>query len=123
MHFQDVIEAKGLWEYFDGTAIHPVLPAAPTPEQELSLTQWIKEDQSAKALLIHRIPDLTVIQIHGKTSLKDQWDFILKEFSSKGAFAQADLCTQFMESKCPDKGNVCEFLDDLRVKKEELATC
>ena len=27
-----------------------------------------------------------------------------------------------MESKCPDKGNVCEFLDELRVKKEELAT-
>ena len=27
-----------------------------------------------------------------------------------------------MESKCPDKGNVHEFLDDLRVKKEELAT-
>ena len=27
-----------------------------------------------------------------------------------------------MESKCPDKGNVREFLDELRVKKEELAT-
>jgi hypothetical protein len=27
-----------------------------------------------------------------------------------------------MESKCPDKGNVREFLDGLRVKKEELAT-
>ena len=27
-----------------------------------------------------------------------------------------------MDSKCPDKGNVCEFLDDLRVEKEKLAT-
>ena len=27
-----------------------------------------------------------------------------------------------MDSKCPDKGNVREFLDDLRVEKEKLAT-
>jgi hypothetical protein len=27
-----------------------------------------------------------------------------------------------MESKCPDRGNVREFLDALHVKKEELAT-
>ena len=40
----------------------------------------------------------------------------------KGSFAQADLRSHFMESKCPDKGNVREFLDGLRVKKEELVT-
>jgi gag-polypeptide of LTR copia-type len=122
MHFQDAIEAKGLWGYFDGTAVCPVLSTPLKPEEELALTQWIKEDRSAKALLIHRIPDSTLIQIHGKKSLKDQWDLISKEFSSKSAFAQADLHIQFMESKCPDKGNMCEFLDDLRIKKEELAT-
>jgi hypothetical protein len=27
-----------------------------------------------------------------------------------------------MESKCPDRGNIREFLDALHVKKEELAT-
>jgi len=122
MCFQDAIKAKGLWGYFDGTTIHPILPENPTPEQELALTQWIKEDHSVKALLTHCIPDLTLIWVHGKTSLKDRWDLISKEFSSKGAFAQADLRTQFMESKCPDKGNVHEFLDDLCVKKEELTT-
>jgi gag-polypeptide of LTR copia-type/Pol polyprotein, beta-barrel domain len=122
MRFQDAIEAKGLWGYFDGTAVCPVLSKPPKPEEELALTQWIKEDRSAKALLTHRIPDSTLIWIHGKKSLKDQWDLISKEFSSKGAFAQADLRTQFMESKCPDKGNVCEFMDELCLKKEELAT-
>jgi gag-polypeptide of LTR copia-type len=122
MRFQDAIEAKGLWGHFDGTAVCPILSESPKPKEELALTQWIKEDCSAKALLTHRIPDSTLTQIHGKKSLKDRWDLISKEFSSKGAFAQADLRTQFMESKCPDKGNVCEFLDNLRVKKEELAT-
>jgi len=29
---------------------------------------------------------------------------------------------RFLESKCPDKGNVQQFLDELRVKREELAT-
>jgi gag-polypeptide of LTR copia-type/Zinc knuckle len=37
-------------------------------------------------------------------------------------FAQAELCSCFMDSKCSDKGNVHEFLDELRVKKEKLAT-
>jgi gag-polypeptide of LTR copia-type len=122
MRFQDAIEAKGLWGYFDGTAVCPVLSKPPKPEEELALTQWIKEDRSAKALLTHHNPDSTLIRIHGKKSLKDRWDLISKEFSSKGALSQADLRTQFMESKCPDKGNVREFLDELRVKKEELAT-
>jgi hypothetical protein len=35
--------------------------------------------------------------------------------------AQADLRSHFIESRCPDRGNVCEF-HSLRVKKEELAT-
>ena len=93
MHFQDAIETKGLWGYFDGTAICPVLPAAPTPEQELALTQWIKEHRSAKALLTHCISDLTLIHIHGKTCLKDRWNLISKEFSSKGAFSRVDCYT------------------------------
>ena len=33
-----------------------------------------------------------------------------------------DLRTRFLESKCPDKGNVQQFLDELCVKWEELVT-
>ena len=40
----------------------------------------------------------------------------------KGAYAQTDLRARFLESKCPDKGNVRDFLDNLRVKREELAS-
>ena len=44
------------------------------------------------------------------------------EYTEKGAYTQTDLCGRFLESKCPDKGNVREFLDNLRVKREELAS-
>ena len=33
-----------------------------------------------------------------------------------------DLCACFLESKCPEKGNVQEFLDGLCVKREVLAS-
>ena len=36
------------------------------------------------------------------------------------AYAQADLRQQFMDMKCPPRGDVCEFLDELRTKREEL---
>ena len=75
----------------------------------------------AKAFLNHCIPYSTLICIHGKPSLKDRWDLITKEYSMKGAFTQTDLQTHFIESRCPDKGNVCDFLDNLYIKKEVLA--
>ncbi|KAF8532697.1 hypothetical protein JB92DRAFT_2840380, partial [Gautieria morchelliformis] len=57
------------------------------------------------ALLTHQIPDSTVIR-----------ELIVTEFSSNGVFAQADLRTHFMESRCPDRGNVREFLDSLHYR-------
>jgi hypothetical protein len=122
MRFQDAVEAKGLWGHFDGTTTQPAVSNPPTTDEQEALTKWVKDERTAKALLTHRIPDSTLIRVHGKASLKDRWELIVTEFSSKGAFAQADLRTHFMESRCPDRGNVREFLDGLRVKKEELAT-
>ena len=122
MHFEDAIRAKGLWGHFDGSVAMPTVSLPATADEEAALTQWNKDDLSTKALLTHQIPDSTLIRIHGKPLLKDQWDLISKEYTLKGSFAQADLHSHFMESKCPDKGNVQESLDGLRVKKEELAT-
>ena len=52
----------------------------------------------------------------------DRWNLIITEFTQKGAFTQAELHTHFMDLKCPDKGNICKFLDELQVEKEKLAT-
>ena len=55
-------------------------------------------------------------------TVKERWDAITTEYTEKGTFAQTDLCTCFLESKCPEKGNVRQFLDELCIKREELAT-
>jgi hypothetical protein len=56
------------------------------------------------------------------STVKEMWAAIVKEYTSKGMFAQTELRTKFLESRCPEKGNVKDFLDELRAKREELAT-
>jgi len=45
---------------------------------------------------------------------------VVKEYTEKGAYAQTDMRAKFLASRCPEKGNVRDFLDQLRTKKEEL---
>ena len=126
LRFQDAVEAKGYWGHFDGTEPRPVVPAvatttsavptsttttSPTPEE--AAAQWDKDERSAKSLLTQKIPDSAVMRIRNKKTVKERWDAIVAEYTEKGAFAQTDLRTCFLESKCPDKGNVRQFLDEL----------
>jgi len=59
--------------------------------------------------------------IHAKVMVKERWEVVVKEFLKKSAYAQADLRAKFMGMKCLDKANLREFLEGLRLKKEELA--
>ena len=106
--FQDAIEAKGYWGHFNGTEPCPVAAAATssTAEEVAAIAQWDKDEWSAKTLLIQKIPNLALMHIHNKKIIKEWWDAIIIEYMEKGAFAQTDLPTHFLESKCPDKGNV-----------------
>lgn len=54
-------------------------------------------------------------------TVKARWDAIVAEYMEKGAYAQTDLRTEFLAMKCPKRGNVREFLDGLRITREELA--
>ena len=133
LRFQDAVEAKGFWGHFDGTTPRPVAVAISVTATDGTVTtstavdtaavdQWDKDERSAKSLLTQKIPDSTLMRIHAKQSVKDRWSAIVIEYTEKGAYAQTDLRARFLESKCPDKGNVREFLDNLRVKREELAS-
>jgi len=62
------------------------------------------------------------MHIWNKKTVKEQWDAITSEYTEKGAFTQTDLRMHSLKSKCPDKGNVQQFLDELHMKQEELAT-
>jgi hypothetical protein len=136
IRFHDAVEAKGFWGHFDGTTKPPTLgtpaiavtgqtavPATGLSPEEYAteLKQWEKDERSAKALLNQKIPDSTLMRIRLKPSAKERWNAIEREYTEKGAYAQTELRQKFMESKCMDKGNAREFLDSLRVKREELA--
>ena len=102
----------------DGT----ITTTPPSDTQLAAAEKWDKDELSAKSLLTQKIPDSTLMHIHMKRTVKDRWEAIVTEYTEKGAYAQTDLHGRFLESKCPDKGNVQEFLDNLRVKREELAS-
>ena len=57
------------------------------------------------------------MHVHNKRTVLERWESIVTEYMEKGAYTQTDLRGRFLESKCPDKGNVREFLDNLRVKR------
>jgi len=60
------------------------------------------------------------MKIHTKVTVRERWEAVEKEYTEKGAYAQTDLHAKFLASRCPQKGNVREFLAELRMKREEL---
>jgi len=120
--FEDAVKAKGFWRHFDGKADIPTCadPSAPTSAETAAITQWEKDECSAKSLLTQKLPDSTVVMIHSKDTVKERWDAVVSEYSKKSAYAQTDLRAKFLAMRCPDKGNPREFLEGLRVKREEL---
>ncbi|KAG5715707.1 hypothetical protein E4T56_gene198 [Termitomyces sp. T112] len=99
--FSTAIKSKGKWSHFDGSEPHP----SPSPDDKAT------ED-----------PDLAVMKLHCHKTVAEAWAALTKEYTQKGTFTQTQLCTEFLGMRCPDKGDVCAFLDSLQVKKEELAS-
>jgi gag-polypeptide of LTR copia-type/Zinc knuckle len=124
VQFRDAVEAKGFWGHFDGSEACPVPvnEQEPTNEETANINQWKKNERSAKSLLTQKLPDSALMRVHMKPTVKARWDAISTEYTEKGAFAQTEMRAKFLGMKCPEKGNVRDFLDALRVKKEELAT-
>ena len=96
--------------------------ATATAEDAAILAQWDWDKRSVKSLLTQKLPDSALMHICKAKTVKERWDVISIEYTEKGTFAQTDLCTRFLESKCPEKGNIQQFLDELCVKCEESAT-
>jgi hypothetical protein len=123
LRFEDAVQAKGFWGHFDGTSLCPTAAAsAPTPDELAAIEKWEKDEHSSRSLLTQKLPDSALMRIRTKPSVRERWEAITKEFTEKGAFVQTELRALFLDMKCPEKGNVREFLDSLRVKCEELAT-
>ncbi len=124
IRFQDAVEAKGFWGHFDGTEPKPAAatPSAPTAAEKTVIAVWEKDERLAKSLLTQKLPDSTLMRVRSKTTVKQRWDAIVYEYTEKGTFAQTEMRAKFLDLKCPEKGDVREFLDSLRTKREELAS-
>src|SRR5882757_27707 len=129
LRLQIAVEAKELWKHFDGSTPRPVgatttqtdgsiLVSPPDPD---ALAKWQKNENLAKHLLYQRIPDSTALRVRNLTDVVAMWTEIVREYTEKGAYAHTDLRTKFLESKCPGNGDIRQFLDDLRAKRDELS--
>ena len=67
----DTVEAKGFWGHFDGSTLEPTLSSTPTEDEIKAKNQWDKNKRSAKTLLTQKLPDLTIMEIHSKQSVKE----------------------------------------------------
>jgi len=136
--FTQAVQSKGVWGHLDGTTPCPTgtpavvppttegtdgeggqPPAAPVIDTALLVT-WQKDEALALDLLTQQIPNSTVIRTASQSTAAAMWTEIVHEYTEKGSYAQMDLWTKFLESKCPDKGDVHAWLGSLHVQKEEL---
>jgi len=98
----------------------PSLSNPATSKKTAAKSQWEKDKRLAKSLLTQKLPDSMLMKVHMKPTVQERWEAVVKEYTKKGAYAQTDMCAKFLASRCPEKGNVRDFLDQLRTKKEEL---
>ena len=113
VRFCDAVKAKGYWGHFDGSTPMPTLPEKPTSKEIAAKDQWEKDERSAKSLLTQKLPDSTLMKVHTKGTVWERWEAVVVEYTQKGAYAQTDLRAKFLASRCPEKGNVREFLENL----------
>jgi hypothetical protein len=102
--FEDAVDAKGFWGHFDGTSALPTLSTPPTEQQLANKLQWEKDERSARSLLTQKLPDSTVVLIHSKTSVKERWEAVVREYTLKSEYARMELRAKFLGMRCMDKG-------------------
>jgi hypothetical protein len=123
LRFKMAVKAKSLWGHMDGTSTCPVPanPANVTAAETTAIADWEKNEALAQNLLGSRVPDSTAFLLANQTTAADMWNVIVREYTSKGAYAQTEMRTKFLESRCSYGGDVRAWLDSLRTKKEQLA--
>ncbi|KAJ8501985.1 hypothetical protein ONZ45_g11958 [Pleurotus djamor] len=123
------VDATGTtpWESVAGSPAQgaaPVLPEVDPLDAEAAaaaVVRWDKDEKAAKQLLNQKIPDSTLMLIRQYPTVRERWAAIVKEYTKKGEFAKTEMRASFLGMKCGDKGDVREFLEGLRMKREELA--
>jgi hypothetical protein len=71
-----------------------------SPPDPVALVQWQKHKNLAKHLLTQCIPNSTALCVQHLPDIVTMWKEIVREYTKKGVYAQTDLHTKFLESKC-----------------------
>ena len=115
VRFKDSVREKGFWGHFNGITVKPFITLAPPviaasgityEDQLLPVSQWEKNERSSISLLTQKIPDSMLMKVYSKLTVRECWLAIEKEYMQKGAYAQTELCSQFLEMKCRTGDNV-----------------
>lgn len=120
LRFISAVQGKGKWGHFDGSAPRPAM-TNPTVSLITNLEDWLKDEASARNMLLSKVPDSIALKLRKHTTVETAWAALVAEFTEKSGYAQTDLRQDFLDSYCPGKGNVREFLEKLETKKESLA--
>jgi hypothetical protein len=120
--FRQAMRANRRWGYFEGTKLRPIPKnsAKPTEEEAEAAERWDHEDLVAAFLLAQRLPDATAMHLEQFPTAQARWSILSQEYTAKSAYAQNDLEDAFLEMRCPQGGDVRDFLTSLRHKREQL---
>lgn len=116
------VQARGKLGHFTGKSTRPVPanPAAPTEEETDAMDDWDNDEASAYYLLQQRIPDSLLMRIINLETVADRWSLIETECSTRSLMQQTYDKEEYLGRKCPEGGNVREFLNKLREDRELL---
>ncbi|KAJ7139187.1 hypothetical protein C8R44DRAFT_938818 [Mycena epipterygia] len=92
LRFLASVDAKGYLGHFDGTDTRPLLRR-----------HW------RRRMSLQRVPDSVALLLNPMPTVADMWNPVMVTYSTKGAYAQTNLRSQFLQSKCPASGNVHDF--------------
>lgn len=98
----------------------PAPVPAPTVTQDM-VDAWMRNESIARSLLAQRLHDSTFVVVSVHPSVKAMWDAIVRGYTYKSVFAQARLRREFQTARCPERGDIRTFLNELCAKKAELA--
>ncbi|KAJ6489443.1 hypothetical protein DFH09DRAFT_805693, partial [Mycena vulgaris] len=97
LRFLASVDAKGFLGHFDGTDARPVYPTPATQAQADELSRWDRAERDSKALLFQKITDSIALTVNSMATVADMWAYIQQTHSTKGAYAQTSLRSEFLQ--------------------------
>ncbi|KAF8144481.1 hypothetical protein K438DRAFT_1502917, partial [Mycena galopus ATCC 62051] len=98
LRFLTSVGAKGYMGHFDGTDPKPNSGTFPLTQAQVDeLAQWNRAENNSKALIMQKVPDSIAIIIDSMATVSEMWAYIESTFTTKGAYAQTNLRTEFLQ--------------------------